>query len=221
MKAKSSKQHNSDEPIMEKSTQWDALVSVPCVRRYIKSLSIWSFLNNYEINLSKKKYLVLGLEGVILCSSINPPKHRVDHIVQYKINNSMCSHFVVFRPMLENFLQMVSEWYTIILYTTKEKEFADGVADYLERRGPIFEKRLYRNDCDYAEGQLLLDLDKVSTDLSCVVVLDYRFGPHTNTLPIERFIGGMKDRNLLSSALILDSLRFCSDVRSILELAHL
>ncbi|KAI5134191.1 uncharacterized protein NESG_00016 [Nematocida ausubeli] len=221
MKDKSYERGSQAEGEAEKSTRWDILVSVHRVRKYIKSLSIWSFLNNYETNLAKKRYLVLGLEGIILCSSLNPPKRRVDHIVQYKINNKMCTHFVVFRPMLEEFLRMVSRWYTIILYTTKEKEFADGVASYLERKHPVFEKCLYRNDCDYADDRLLLDLDKVSTDLSSVVVLDYKFGQHTNTLPIKQFCGSPKDRSLLSSGLILDCLRFCSDVRSILELAHL
>lgn len=204
----------------KKSTEWDVLVSVPSVKKYIKSMPIWSFLNNFEANLSKKKYLVLELEGVILCSSISQPKDRVDHIVRYRINNNICTHFIKFRPMLQDFLDIVSKWYTIVLYTTMEKEFADGVADYIERKEKVFEKRLYRKDCDYVDRRLLKDLDKISNDPSSIAVLDYDL-MHKNTLPIQMFTGCPKDRNLLSTMLILDSLRFCSDLRSILELAHL
>ncbi|KAI5188970.1 CTD nuclear envelope phosphatase 1 [Nematocida minor] len=205
----------------KKESEWEALVRATCVTKHIKSLDVWNFLDNFQVSLAKKKYLVVGLQGVILYSTITQPEHRVDHLVQYEVEGTTCTHFVTFRPMLQDFFEMVSRWYTIILYTSMEKEFADGVADYLERRGSIFEKRLYRSDCDYLDGKLLKDLEKVSKDPASIVVLDYDFGMHTNILPIDMYTGCPKDRNLLSTILILDSLRFCSDFRSILELAHM
>ncbi|KAH9386292.1 CTD nuclear envelope phosphatase 1 [Nematocida major] len=219
---KEEKQDRPDaELFMGKSSRWNVLVRVPHIKKYIRSLNVWSFLNNFEANLAKKRYLVLGLEGIILSSTIAPPPRRVDHIVQYRASGSLCTHFVRYRPMLHEFLREVAQWYTLVLYTSAEKEFADRVADYLERDEKLFASRFYRSECDYIDGRFLKDLEKVSEDLSSVVFLDYDFGMHKNTLPIDMFTGCPKDRSLLSTAIILDSLRFCSDVRSILELAHL
>lgn len=223
MKEEEEERYTTDEKIPnKKSSKWNELVRAPCVRKHIKSLDLWSFLNSFDINLSKKKYLVVGLQGIILCSTVTPPEeYRADYIVQYIAGSALCTHFIKFRPMLEDFFEIVSKWYTVVLYTSMEKKFADGVAEYLERKGKIFKKRLYREDCDYMNGGFVRNLDKVSIDSSSIIVLHYDFKASDNILPIDVFAGSSKDRHLLSSILILDSLRFCSDVRSILDLAQL
>lgn len=206
----------------KKSSKWEALVHAPCIKKHIKSLDAWNFLSNFDINLSKEKYLVVGLQGIVLCVTVTPPeKYRSDHIVQYIAGNELCTHYVKFRPMLEDFFEIVSKWYTVVLYTSMERKFADGVVKYLERKGRIFKKRLYREDCDYMNGGFVKNLEKVSMDSSSIVSLHYDFKTGENILPIDVFTGSSKDRHLLSSIIILDSLRFCSDVRSILNLAQL
>ncbi|OAG31550.1 CTD nuclear envelope phosphatase 1 [Nematocida displodere] len=205
---------------LQTNTQWSKLIYVKNIREYIGSLGVWCFFSNYDGG-SDKRYLALDFEGVILHSTIRRPEHRYDFFVQYPANGEICTHFITLRPMVKEFIESVSEWYHLVLYTTAEQEYADAIADKLEKKGKIFLKRLYRTDCDYLDGKYLRDPEKVASDLSSVVILSADYTHYNNKLPIDPYDGDTKDCYLLSTIAVLDSLRYCHDVRSILELANL
>lgn len=211
---------------VQTAVQWNTLLHVSNIGQYISSLAIWCFFSNYDANISRKKYLVLELEGVILHSTINQSsteqiESNYDFYIQYIENNQTVTHFIALRPMLIEFLESASEWYEIVVYTSMNKTYTDLVLDRIEEGKKIFKRRMYRTDCDYFERKYVKDLEKVSEDLTAIVMLDSSYDMYNNKLPIEAFTGCIKDKYLLSTLIILDSLRYCSDVRSILELAYL
>lgn len=201
--------------------RWDMLLCVRDLKKYINELSIWCFFSNEIANSKRRRHLIVDFEGVLLCSSIEVPKERYDFYVQYKAGTELFTHFATLRPIVKEFLESASRWYNVVLYTTTDKQYADALADKIDRKGEIFKKRLYREDCDYLDGRYVKDLCKVSKDMSSVVMLDCSYELYNNKLPIEAFTGCLKDRHLVSSLIILDGLRHCDDVRSILELVYM
>ncbi|KAI5185515.1 CTD nuclear envelope phosphatase 1 [Nematocida homosporus] len=217
------RQRSPNPMLTQTDTFWSTLATATNIGKYISSLAIRCFFTNYDANIAQRKFLVLDLEGVLFYSTIERPEKRYDFFVQYMDGGQRCTHFVTLRPMIREFFASVSEWYEVVLYTTMEKVVAVEMAMRLEEEVPgcHFSRMLYRQDCDYINGKYLKDLKKVSSDMSSVVMLDCEYEPYNNKLPIDPFNGEIKDRSLLSSMIILDCLRYCSDVRSILELAHL
>ncbi|KAI5171690.1 hypothetical protein NEFER03_0995 [Nematocida sp. LUAm3] len=202
-------------------TTWDSLVRAHNIGKYIRSLDRWSFFINPDTNVMQKRYLVVDLEGILLHSTLDPPSQQYDFYIQYAVEDQIYTHYVILRPMLMEFFDTLLEWYEIVLYSTMNREYVDRIADRLEKGKRIFTRRLYRDECNYFEGRFVRDLKKITENMSIIVVLESSPFSYMNKLPIDPYDGCSKDRSLLSSIMILECLRFCSDVRSILELSQL
>lgn len=55
-----------------------------------------------------------------------------------------------------SWLDQVSSWYTLVIFTASMQEYADPVIDWLDAGRGYFAKRLYREVC---RGYFLLDHD--------------------------------------------------------------
>ncbi|KAI5181052.1 CTD nuclear envelope phosphatase 1 [Nematocida sp. AWRm80] len=221
MRRVSESQKKSDHREEQTATRWSTLSRLQNVKQHIRSLDLWCFFGNDEINATKSKYLLLELEGVLLHITLVPPKTRCDYVIQYTIDNHVCTYFIILRPMLMEFLRAVSQWYTLVLYTTLDKELAEEILCRIEKGKKIFKEKYFRDDCIYVNNRYIKDISKVSEDLSQVVMLDVETLVYKNVLPIDPFTGDAKDRYLLSSSIILECLRYCADTRSILNLSKL
>jgi Dullard-like phosphatase family protein len=80
-----------------------------------------------------------------------------------------------FRPYLFQFLDSVSKYYEIIIFTAGLKEYAKIVCDLIENRlgKKIFEYRLYReNTMPNDEGVFIKDLSKIGRSLLKTIIVD-------------------------------------------------
>lgn len=101
------------------------------------------------------------------------------------------------------------------------QEYADPVIDWLDQGRGMVSKRLFRQSCTQKNGSYCKDLVHVEPDLSKVCLVDnspmsYSINKE-NGIPIQGWTSDPNDEALLDLLPFLDSLRFTTDVRSILS----
>ena len=77
------------------------------------------------------------------------------------------------RPYLYNFLNLVKEYYEIIIFTAATKNYADPILDVIEEiRGKYFNYRLYREHCSIIDNDFIKDISLIGRDLSKMIIVD-------------------------------------------------
>ena len=78
------------------------------------------------------------------------------------------------RPGLINFLEIIKEFYEIIIFTSSTKEYADAILNSIEKKGnnKYFDGRLYRNHNIEIGQKFYKDLSKIGRDLSRIIIVD-------------------------------------------------
>ena len=107
---------------------------------------------------SKEYTLVLDLDETLIHFSANGDEGQL-----------------FFRPHLFSFLNAVSQFYEIIIFTAGLKEYAKIVLDLIENRlgKKIFDYRLYReNTIPNDEGIFIKDLSKIGRSLQKIIIVD-------------------------------------------------
>ena len=114
------------------------------------------------------------------------------------------------RPGLINFLEIIKEFYEIIIFTFATKEYADIILDTIEKKGnnKYFDGRLYREHNIQIGQKNYKDLSKVGRNLSKTIIVDNFY--HTfkfqkeNGILISSFYGeNMQDKALIELQKIL------------------
>ena len=169
----------------------------------------------------KKKTLCLDLDETLVHSTLNPNTVS-DFSIEVNLNGSLVIYHVHIRPYLKEFLEKVSKWYKIVIYTASLREYANLVCDKIDPNN-YFSKRLFRESCIPTNfGYFTKDLSIVESDLSQVILLDnspicFEIHP-SNCILIDSFMTNKSDNSLLKLIHLLDGLRFLTDVRSILTM---
>ena len=89
------------------------------------------------------------------------------------INNESKEGLLRIRPYLYNFLNLVKEYYEIIIFTAATKNYADPILDNIEvKRGKYFNYRLYREHCSIINNDVIKDISLIGRDLSKVIIVD-------------------------------------------------
>jgi len=204
-----------------KKLEWSILLRLKHVRRYIKSLPIWCFFTNYDRNLAKPKHLAVELDGVIVYSSFKKPPRRHDFEIVYHLCGKIHKEYVIVRPMLWDLIKTCSQWYKLYIYTRREQVSADLIIEGIENGKAIFSKKLYKRDCNIIKDKYTKDVKKIGKDERTTVILECENMNYPNKLPVTTYQGDGQDCGLMSTIVILDALRYCMDVRSILDLDNL
>lgn len=177
----------------------------------------------------KRKTLVLDLDETLIHSQHDgmgrtltaKPGVKADFTLNVVIDNHPVSFFVHKRPHVDFFLETVSKWFDLVVFTASMEVYGKAVCDKLEENKPIFKKRLYRQDCRQEYQSYTKDLQQVNQDISSVFILDNSPGAYRhyteNAIPIKSWFTDQYDTCLLNLLPVLDALRFTSDVRSILQ----
>ena len=77
------------------------------------------------------------------------------------------------RPYLENFLEVIKDYYEIIPFTSASRDYADIALDLIEKKEKkYFEFRLYREHTTQFGTKYIKDLAKLGRDLSKVIIVD-------------------------------------------------
>ena len=189
-----------------------------------------SFFPKRRIIAPKKlKTLILDLDETLIHSTATTTTNcsDFDFIVEVLVNRASCIYYVYKRPNLDYFLNVVSNWYNLVIYTASVKEYADPVVNLIDETGKFFKRRFFRSDCTKTpSAHYLKDISIVDGgDISKICLLDnsaasFAFYPD-NAIPIESWKEDPNDSALLDLLPFLDALRFVDDVRSILSLRRL
>lgn len=185
-------------------------------------------LSRHRLSMVKRKVLVLDLDETLIHSHHegvlrhpSKPEMPPDFILKVTIERHPVRFYVHKRPHVDFFLDVVSKWYELVVFTASMQIYGAAVADKLDNRRGILKRRFYRQHCTPEMGSYTKDLTSVSNDLSSVFILDnspaaYRAFPD-NAIPIKSWFSDTSDTALLNLLPMLDALRFTDDVRSVLS----
>lgn len=109
----------------------------------------------YKMVLPKKsKVLALDLDETLVHST-SKSSSDCDYFVEVLVDRSSCLYYVFKRPFVDRFLDQVSNWYHLVIYTASLKEYAEPVVNWLDRGRGLFKKRLFRTvSCYYCPNFL-------------------------------------------------------------------
>ncbi|KAH8339772.1 hypothetical protein KR074_004807, partial [Drosophila pseudoananassae] len=186
-----------------------------------------SEVSRRRLEVVGKKTLVLDMDGTLMTAVIqrsgkpNLPEFPYDHkIIIPRFDGNI---FVYKRPHVDYFLDCVSKWYDLVIFTASTGSYAGPILDYLDRGRGILRKRLFRKDCIDIFGLRAKYVSLASPDLANVFLLDdscvecsFNAG---NAIKISSYVIGKQDQELINILPFLDSLRFTQDVRSVLGLS--
>ncbi|CAF3710572.1 unnamed protein product [Rotaria socialis] len=187
-------------------------------------------LSLHRLHFLPRKILVLDLDETLIHSHhdgliravtgkpVGPP----DFIIPVEIEKHPVRFFVYKRPHVDYFLEIVSKWYELVVFTASMEIYGAAVTDKLDNNRNILSRRFFRQHCTLESGTYSKDLCVVNNDLSRIFILDnspvayrsYLF----NAIPIKSWFFDPTDTCLLSLLPFLDALRFCRDVRSVLAM---
>jgi len=145
----------------------------------------------------KKEYtLILDLDETLICFKSSKNDENIGNI-----------HI---RPGLEIFLEVLKEFYEIIIFTVGTREYANIILDLIEKKNHIkyFDGRLYREHATKIGNKYIKDLSKIGRDLSRTLIVDnnphsFKF-QHENGILISSYFGEKNnDRALIELQKVL------------------
>lgn len=185
-------------------------------------------LSRHRLSMVKRKTLVLDLDETLIHSHHEgvlrqtvKPGTPPDFVLKVVIERHPVRFYVHKRPHVDYFLDIVSQWYDLVVFTASMEIYGAAVADKLDSSRGMLKRRYYRQHCNLDYGSYTKDLSAISDDLSSIFILDnspgaYRTYPD-NAIPIKSWFSDPHDTALLNLLPMLDALRFVSDVRSVLR----
>ena len=144
-------------------------------------------------------------------------------LIHFSVNDDNEGH-LFFRPYLFKFLNAVSEYYELIIFTAGLKEYANIVLDLIENRmgKKIFDFRLYRENTEpNDEGIFIKDLSKIGRSLQKMIIVDNTKENYElqkdNGIEIKSYYGfDSKKMDLMEDDVILDDDKCLIELEKIL-----
>ncbi|GAM17803.1 hypothetical protein SAMD00019534_009780 [Acytostelium subglobosum LB1] len=207
-----SKEHISASPDEAEQRQLQANANV---------MSLFSVYNQNLVLPVSKKTLILDLDETLVHSTLTPVSHH--HLtVNVLVEDIECTFYVIKRPHVDYFIEKVSKWYDLVIFTASMKEYADPLLDQLDQ-SHVLKKRLFRESCLEKDGNFVKDLSLIHQDLATTIIIDNSPIAYSNNienaLPINNWMGDdPMDESLLNLLPFLEVLQYVNDVRSILSL---
>jgi Dullard-like phosphatase family protein len=76
------------------------------------------------------------------------------------------------RPYLIEFLENVSRYYELILFTSKTQYYAEPIIRAIEQKKKYFDFIFYRENCIYVQNDLVKDLTRIGRPLDSIIIVD-------------------------------------------------
>jgi len=127
---------------------------------------------NSSMTLSDPRItLVLDLDETLVMSYLDPNMPH-DFEISFSETDRISKVYVSLRPWVQYFLEIVSKYYRVVVFTASEKEYASRIIDYLDPYGNLISERYYRDSCRFIGGVYVKDLNWLGFDLSKTIIVD-------------------------------------------------
>jgi CTD small phosphatase-like protein 2 len=192
----------------------------------LKSLNFTNTLNMKKLILpeTNQKTLILDLDETLIHADFDNKYTQHDQTVTFYSEGQEINVPILIRPGLFEFLQKISEYFEIIVFTAGVKEYADAVLNYLDPEDKFFKYRFYRHNCiNIANRVFIKDLNIfLNRKQENIIIVDnslYSFSNEiSNGVLINSFYNDKDDKELMNLLNYLcNYLREVDDVRLINE----
>ena len=179
--------------------------SKPKVSSYI--FPFFNLNNNLISPKSKKNFDINNDDKVDSVPFIKSPMSKkfclvldIDETISHTLKLNYGGYFLL-RPGAKQFLEEVSKYYEIIIFTSSPKKYADKILDKIDINNNIFSHRLYKNHVLYENGKTIKNLHLIGRDLTKTIFIDnlrsnakYNLD---NLCPITTWKGDIFDNRLI------------------------
>ncbi|XP_051894092.1 CTD small phosphatase-like protein 2 [Pristis pectinata] len=165
--------------------------------------------------------LVLGLDETLVHCQMTPMEDT-DFVLPVHFQDKNYQVYVRLRPFCREFLESVSQFYEIILFTSATKEYTDKVLDILDPQRRIIRHRLYRKHCICVMGNYVRELMVLGRNLARTVFVDSSAealaGQTANGIQIKSWFKNPSDQELRKLIPFLQRLAQLDDVRPVIQM---
>ena len=168
-----------------------------------------------------KKTLVLDLDETLIHSAFDPFNPKDDITLSMKIKDEEITIHVLKRPYLDQFLNIVTQKYEVVIFTASISDYANPLLNQLDPFKKIAH-RLFREHCTKSDNGLFIkDLNRLGRNLKDVIIIDNNPVSFTfnkgNGLPILTWHSIQSDNELIKLIPLLTYLANVDDVRTIIN----
>ena len=143
----------------------------------IKETILFCFLNKSPVNIHNE---IDDDDKVLIPPSpfIKKPLEKnfclvldLDETLSHNSNLSFGNYFLL-RPGVINFLNKVSIYFEIIIFTSSAQSYANSILDKIDQQKKFFSYRLYKKHTSFEGGKTIKDLSKIGRDLKKIIFVD-------------------------------------------------
>ena len=168
-------------------------------------------------NKTNKKTLVLDLDETLVHSQFFEFSIPSDITIKIEIEKEIYDIHVLVRPGVEKFIEIMKDYYEIIIFTASISKYADILMNIIDPNN-YCPYRLFREHCSFINNNYVKDLTKLGRNLKDIIIVDnsplsYSFHPN-NGLPILSWFDDYNDFELENITPILIFLSKVYDVRN-------
>ena len=117
-----------------------------------------------------KKTLVLDLDETLVHSQFKqPPRYNLKLPVH--MENRDFQVYVAVRPGTQDFLEEMSKYYELVIFTASLSKYANPLMDILDPKG-LCTARLFREHCQFIDNTYMKDMSKLGRRIEDVILID-------------------------------------------------
>ena len=169
---------------------------------------------------SPLKTLILDLDETLVHSSFKNFPFAPDLLLKIPLDKKIYFVNVLIRPYVYEFLNEMSKYYELIIFTASVSTYANALLNKLDVNKKI-SFRLFRQHCNRINGGYLKDLKKVGRNLKDLIILDNNpisyLNNKENGIPIKTWHSDKKDFELMKLIPIFQFLSKVNDVRDYIK----
>ena len=217
--------NNNGQELKENGGTYNNFITIKNTKSTIKSSNLTK-LSNSKINLlpnktDNRKTLVLDLDETLIHSAFEPFIPRDDITLTMKMKDNDIIIHVLKRPYLDEFLNIVTQKYEVVIFTASISDYANPLLDQLDPMKKI-SHRLFREHCTKTDNGLFIkDLNRLGRDLKNVIIIDNNpvsfIANKANGLPILTWHSIQSDNELIKLIPLLTYLSNVDDIRPIIN----